>query len=252
MKKPPNTSWQEVAHWYDKLVNTEGHYFHKEIIFPHLAEIFDFSGTKNAKVLDVGAGNGILASQIPKNVGYLGLEYARSLVAAARKKYPQTFLEQDVTKPFSLKESDFSHAVIILALQNMSDPKAVFANLSKHLRKNGKLVIVLNHPCFRIPRQSHWGIDEKQKIQFRRIDRYLSPLKIPIQMNPGKKGQSETTFSFHFPLSTYINLLSDAGFVTLQMHEWSSNKLSMGKLAKMENRAREEFPLFLCLVAEKK
>jgi len=31
------------------------------------------------------------------------------------------------------------------------------------------------------------------------------------------------------------------------LEEWTSNKLSVGKAAKSENRARAEFPLFLAL-----
>jgi len=42
------------------------------------------------------------------------------------------------------------------------------------------LVIVLNHPCFRIPRQSGWGIDEKNKLQFRKVIKYMSPMEIPL------------------------------------------------------------------------
>ena len=33
--------------------------------------------------------------------------------------------------------------------------------------------------------------------------------------------------------------------------EWISDKRSMGKRAGMENRAREEFPLFLAILAKK-
>ncbi len=148
-----------------------------------------------------------------------------------------------------IKDLSFTHATIILALQNVAHPEAVLQNAARHLQPGGTLVIVLNHPCFRIPRQTHWGIDAPKKLQYRRIDRYLSPLKIPIQAHPSQKERSATTWSFHRPLSAYSRFLTDAGFSIIQIEEWISDKISTGKAAKMENRARAEFPLFLTFKA---
>jgi hypothetical protein len=39
--------------------------------------------------------------------------------------------------------------------------------------------------------------------------------------------------------------------VILVIDEWVSDKKSMGKCAAQENRARQEFPLFLTLIAQK-
>jgi hypothetical protein len=110
----------------------------------------------------------------------------------------------------------------------------------------------MNHPCFRIPRQSSWKVDDEQKIQYRRIDRYTSPMKIPIQAHPSKGQSSATTWSFHHPLASYSQWLNETGFVIELIEEWHSNKVSTGKAAKMENRSREEIPLFLAIKAKKK
>jgi hypothetical protein len=110
---------------------------------------------------------------------------------------------------------------------------------------------VLNHPCFRIPRQSSWGVDLEKKIQYRRIDRYFSSMKIPIQSHPSKGAQSSHTSSFHHSLSRYVQWLKQTGFVIETMDEWCSDKKSTGKHAKMEDTSRAEFPLFLAIVAKK-
>ena len=72
-------------------------------------------------------------------------------------------------------------------------------------------------------------------------------MEIPIQMNPSQKAQSTKTYSYHFPLSEITTWLREAGFVITRLEEWCSNKSSTGKNAKMENRARKEFPLFLAI-----
>ena len=78
----------------------------------------------------------------------------------------------------------------------------------------------------------------------------MSPLTVPIQTNPGSQGSSSETWSFHYPLSTYMQLLQKAGFSMITMEEWCSDKKSIGKHASMENKSRQEFPLFLALVCK--
>lgn len=251
--KKTNTSWNKVGNWYNSAVGEEGHYYHQAVILPELNKMIRHGSVKDPAILDLACGQGILGRQIPENVEYCGFDLAPSLINAARQydKSPHhRYIVADVAKPLKLEKKDFSHAAIILALQNIEHPLQVVLNAAKHLRKQGRLIIVLNHPCFRIPRQSSWKIDEANKIQYRRIDRYLSPMKIPIVTHPGKAEQSTSTFSFHHPLSDYVHWLKEAGFVIENIDEWCSDKVSTGKNAKYENRAREEIPLFMAITAK--
>jgi len=45
--------------------------------------------------------------------------------------------------------------------------------------------------------------------------------------------------------------LKTNGLIVQDLEEWRSEKKSVGKWAKMEDRAREEFPLFLAVLGEK-
>lgn len=246
-----STDWEGVEKWYGSLVGKEGHYYHKQVILPKLLPLLDLDA--NSKLLDLACGQGVLARHIPKEVTYLGIDLSPTLInqASHEKGKNHTFIKADICKPLPIKEKDFTHSSIILALQNVEHPEMALKNASSNLQKNGTLVIVLNHPCFRIPRQTHWEIDEEKKLQYRRVDRYLSPLKIPIQAHPGRKEASPTTWSFHRPLSYYSLALAKSGFVIELIEEWTSDKISTGKAAKMENRARAEFPLFLTLKCRK-
>jgi len=251
-----NTSWQKVAPWYNKTTRGgEGHYYHQHVVIPGVLRLLDLNSKfliHNSKLLDLGCGNGVLAKSLPKNVDYLGVDLSESLIRFAKnedKNYHHRYEVADITKPLNLTEK-FDAAVIILALQNVKDPEAVLLNAAKLLITNSKLVIVLNHPAFRIPRQSSWEIDESKKTQYRRIDRYMSPLEIPINMNPSDRN-SEVTWSFHYPISSYSKMLKDAGFVIELIEEWTSDKESEGRASKMENRSRAEFPLFMAIKAKK-
>lgn len=207
----------------------------------------------DSKVLDLACGNGVLARSLSTRVEYYGIDTAPSLVKEAQRadRNPlHKYLIADVTKPLAIP-NDFTHAAVILALQNIQNSQKVLGNASKYLIKNGVLVIVLNHPAFRIPRQSSWEIDEGRKIQYRRIDKYMGPMQIPINMNPSDK-HSAVTISYHFPISAYSKMLKDAGFAIDVIEEWTSDKESEGRAARMENRSRSEFPLFLAIKAFKK
>lgn len=250
-----NTSWQSVSSWYDKLVGSEGHYYHQHVVIPGLLKLLKLD--KNSSLLDLGCGQGILSRSTPPLAKYLGIDSSKSLIESAKKATINPnydFMVKDATRPIDSAKPIFSHAIIVLALQNMENPEGAIHNAAAYLESQGKLAIVLNHPSFRIPRQSGWGIEDKSKQQYRWVNRYATPLKVPIDMNPGQKNQQssgKTTWSFHRSLQDYVGMIVQAGFVIIGLEEWSSDKESQGKASKMENRARKEFPLFLALVAEK-
>jgi len=248
--KKSNTSWESSEKWYDQIVGEKGHYYHEHVVIPGIMDLFKLK--KGAHLLDLGCGNGALARHLPRGVNYFGVDASNSLIQKAKsynQKKGHQFKKADVTKPLQLKEK-FSHASFILSLQNMEDPIGALKNASDHLEKKGQLLLVLNHPSFRIPRQSAWAPDLDNKILARKMNCYLNPLKIPITTHPGKKN-SPVTYSFHHSLSFYSKSLYEMGFVIEVIDEWCSDKKSTGKYAKMENRARKEFPLFMAIRARK-
>lgn len=253
-KKKSSTSWENVETWYSGLVGGAGHYYHRSVILPGSLRLLNISEANAASVLDLGCGQGVFARILPKTCEYYGVDASRSLIhrAKANTKHSHAhWIAADITKPLPIEKKDFDCAVFILSLQNIEDPEKAVAAAARHLKTGGKLLIILNHPCFRIPRQSGWGIDEKSKIQYRRINRYMTNMKIPIQTHPSKNDPGGVTYSFHRSLSDYMRYLQKNQFSVIAMEEWSSDKTSQGAHAKMENLARREIPLFLAVVARK-
>lgn len=252
-KKKIDTSWEQVGKWYHDAVGKDGHYYHQHIVIPGVLRLLSLED--NSSLLDLACGQGILARALPKDISYTGIDIAPTLIQNAKKldnSNKHCYAVGDITKslPLEKKKDFFTHATIILALQNIEEPRLVFKNAANHLTDHGYLLCVINHPCFRIPRQSSWQIDSEKKLQYRRVDRYMTPMKIPIQAHPSKGEQSTTTWSFHHPLSAYCQWLKEAGFAIVSLEEWLSDKVSEGTAAKMENRCREEFPLFLAILAK--
>lgn len=246
-----NSSWEESHIWYHGIVGERGHYFHQNVILPALKNIF--KNFKTGSLLDLGCGQGVLSRTVPDSLEYHGVDLSFSLIQKAKelnKKKNAFFYVSDIPKKIEVPKMNFDLATFILSLQNMPDGKMAIQNTSSHLKKDGLLILVINHPCFRIPRQSAWQEDEKQHLIYRRINTYMSSLSIPLQTHPGKK-DSAILYSYHFSLSTLSAWLFESGFAIQKLEELVSDKKSEGSKAKMEDRARKEFPLFLLITAIK-
>lgn len=250
MKK--ETNWDNVAGWYDRHVSESSDHQRETIIPGTLKLLQPKSGEK---ILDVGCGQGELCRELAeKGAQVVGVDASRKLIDIAKKRSARFnihYLVLDASKLEGIQDATFDAACSILAIQNMEDLEAVAKEMSRVIKRGGRLVWVLNHPCFRIPRQSGWGFDEKRKLQYRRVDRYMTELKIPIQMHPGA-APSVHTWTFHRPLSVYFDKLNSHGFNINKLEEWVSHRKSRpGAKARAENAARDEIPLFLAICAVK-
>lgn len=248
-------SWEAAGDWYDKLVGGQGHYYHRAIILPETLKWLEATRPIQG-LIDLGCGQGVLARALKQDIPYLGVDSAHEFIEMARRRSPNhRFQCADLSQEWtSAPSKTFSHACLLLALQNMPRGHQVLLNAARCLQPNGHLLIALNHPCFRIPRQSSWHIDETQNRQSRRIDSYMTPMEIPLTVHPsrtspkeGATPKSPETWSFHTPLSTLMQWLNASGFSLIDLKEWVSDRSSTGAHARRENRARAEFPLFLAL-----
>lgn len=247
-KKPQtSTSWGKEADWYQDLLAQEGTY-QTEVILPNLLRVMGIK--KNQTVLELGSGTGFFARAFAKaGAKVTGVELGAELVAKA-KSITKPAVAYQVSSAESIpfiKDASVDTIAIILALQNMEKVHEVLKECARVLKPGGKLCVVLNHPAFRIPQASGWGWDEQKKVQYRRVDRYLSEMKLPIQMHPGSD-PSAVTWSFHRPLQLYFKLFAKNALAVVRLEEWTSHtKTPHGPRAEAENRARVEFPMFMCL-----
>jgi ubiquinone/menaquinone biosynthesis C-methylase UbiE len=248
--KKKSTSWNKVAPWYNNLVTKEDSY-QNTVILPNILRLI--GPVKNKTILDLACGQGFFSKAFKSEGAFVvGVDAAPELIALAKKNIPDgNFHTSSADHVPFIKNVSCDLVVIVLALQNIKPVDGVFAEAQRVLKKNGRLLLVLNHPAFRIPKNSSWEWDDRNKTQFRRTDRYLSEITTEIEMHPGQKN-SETTISFHRPLQFYFKLLSKHGLLVSKLEEWISPKTTPhGPRAQAENKARKEFPLFLFLEATK-
>jgi ubiquinone/menaquinone biosynthesis C-methylase UbiE len=258
-KTPDDTSWGNVADWYDDLLDKGGAgTYQREVILPNLLRILSLKGGET--LADIACGQGFFSREITKSLNSIGknvtiiasdisseLVRKASMVESANIKY---HVAQSHELGF-IQTASVDKAIIILALQNIERYTETITECSRILKSGGSMILVLNHPAFRIPKRSSWGWEGDA--QYRRIDAYMSESKQKIDMNPGKK-TSPVTYSFHRPLQGYFKACAKAGLLIARLEEWVSHKVSQPgprSRAAEENRMRTEIPMFMCLEAKK-
>ena len=240
MKK--NTSWGKESVWGS---------YQKEVILPNLLRLLNLK--KNEVVLDLACGAGLFVKEFLKTgAKAIGADISKALINAAKNNSSADFYVSSADDLRFLKDKSVDKISLIFAIQNMENVGGVLKESNRVLKPRGKIFIVMNHPAFRIPRESSWGWDNEAKVQYRRIDRYLSESKAKIEMHPSatrleqNPGPEGYTISFHRPLQFYFKALEKNGFAVIRLEEWVSNKTSgPGLRAAAENRSRAEIPLFL-------
>lgn len=248
--------WDPVAAWYDQLVGKHGSDYHQNVVLPAAMDLV--GDLKGLRVLDLCCGQGVLVPLLlargAKQV--VGLDASPRLIESARRRFEKErqvgWIVADACGEGDWADGCFEVVVNLMAVHDVPDLPAMCRNLSSALVPGGRFVAIFMHPCFRIPRQTHWGWDEGRKLQYRRVDRYGVELEIPITTHPGKGGEAQTMF-YHRPLGVVLSAFGAAGLGITETRELMSHRRSQagGARSKGEHRAAREFPMFLAIAGRR-
>lgn len=251
--QPVPGGWDPVAGWYDRLVGDDGSDYHRHVILPVALRLLD--PQPNERFLDLCCGQGVLTRMLLERgaASVLAVDASPALIAAARKRGPADrrvrYVVQDARHLDHLADGTCDAAVCMMAVQDVEGVDGLFTGMARSLKEGGRAVIVMMHPCFRVPRQSSWGWDDQKKTQYRRIERYASPMRVPIATHPGSEPSRHTMFH-HRPLADYLNALGRAGLAVVACEEPRTHREPPpGPRARALRRANEEIPVFLAIKA---
>lgn len=247
----PDAGWDDLADWYDGWAG-DGSNHHRSLAIPAVLELLRLR--RGEALIDLGCGPAPLAPYVIRaGALYTGVDISPRMIAHARARHGREGHmicgdARDLATCAGLRQGAFHAAVFLLSLQNIDPLEPALASAAWALQSGGRLVLLLTHPCFRIQRQSGWGWDAGRKLRYRRVDRYLTPLRIPLR--PPSSGRGAPAASFHRPLAAYVNGLAAYGLALDGMRELARPPARGAPRA--EARADDEFPLFLALRARKR
>ncbi len=249
------TSWSGVTEWYDDYLKDEDNYQHK-VILPNLLRLLNIK--ENEVLLDLGCGQGFFIEKIfdkYAGVDIHGVDLSSKLLKIAEEKFSNNknvnLVHTDAANLSHIKDNNIDKVYSVLALQNMADIDGVIKEVKRVLKHKGKCLFVINHPSFRIPKESDWKFDNKLNKQGRIVFNYMTDKKYVIDLNPGLKAmgqKTEETISFHHPLQYFSKIFDKNDMAISRIEEWISHKKSAeGARQKVEDDARKEIPMFMCL-----
>lgn len=246
-------SWDPVADWYIGWVGSKGSDHHRKLAIPAVLDLL--GDIRTQQILDIGCGTAALAAHVVRRGGgYTGVDASRRLLAHARQHHRVgcRFFHGDATRLGSLRglhPGEFDAAVFLLSIQDIDPLEDALICAARALRPGGRIVILMLHACFRVPRQSGWGQDPARRLRYRRVDSYLTPLSVPMKSYDGGRG---ATRSYHRPLQHYLNGLADCGLSLRRVCEIPASEDPVrGKHGRAERRVSSEIPLFMGLLAQK-
>jgi 2-polyprenyl-3-methyl-5-hydroxy-6-metoxy-1,4-benzoquinol methylase len=247
-----STSWGSVASWYDNHLEKDTDSYHAKVVHPNLIRMI--GDVKGKHVFDLACGQGIFSRSLAEKGAFIiGADISKELIALAEKNNTQyKFRAHYFATPshdlYMVKPGTQDVLVCVLAIQNIEKLQETVGEISRVLKDNGKAYLVLNHPSFRNPTHTHWGYDEHDDKQYRRVEEYMSESKIKIDMTPGSKSDKKFTVSFHRPLQVYVKAFAKYGLGITRLEEWVSHRESeKGPRQIAENISRKEIPLFMAI-----
>lgn len=152
-----------VADFYHD-IQFPGHYTQKEVLEKaqdfFLADYIDISLLPfKGKILEAGCGTGYtthVISSLRRDVKITGLDFSKGSLKfatdfASENNYPNIDYKWADLRNIELDEYDYDMLICSGVLHHIENPRPIFTNLCKHVKKGGIIIIGLYHPWGRFP-----------------------------------------------------------------------------------------------------
>ncbi|HCI78930.1 MAG TPA: SAM-dependent methyltransferase [Ktedonobacter sp.] len=200
------TAWGNAPREAAQQHGDEGDFARQHLLNPAL---FSLMGDVQGKsILDAGCGQGYLSRMLAKRGAIvMGVEpaevwYRYCVEREQREPLGITYIQHDLSI-FDAMPDSFDIVIANMVFMDIPDYKKAIHNCVASLKHEGSFIFSITHPCFEEP-SSEW--DRKGYVEVRDYSREFA----------SKTGYA---YTFHRPLSTYLNLIVEEGCTFQRMIE---------------------------------
>lgn len=170
-----------------------------------------FSHLNGEKILDIGCGYGFYTDYF-RRIGAkaIGIDGSEKMIEIAMDRYPLSeFYVMDITTQLAFESNQFDMVFSNQVLMDVENIDFVFSECKRILKVGGILYYSIVHPAFY---DCHWLKDESGYHYAKAMEKYIESYQF-------KNEYWDKTEHFHRPLSYYLNVASNYGFVLKQSYE---------------------------------
>ncbi|MHB1868145.1 MAG: class I SAM-dependent methyltransferase [Nitrososphaerales archaeon] len=217
-------NWEDISDWYDKKQGETGDFWHRTLIDPALLRII--GDCRDKEILDLGCGNGYLARRLARDGARVtAVDSSLPMIKNAKAHDPEDslkikYVHTNANQLDTIADESFYLVFANMSLMDIEDAEGAVREVSRVLRKGGRFVASISHPCFDNGSNSGWIVEKIlfQSKVYRRIRVYRKPFSENI---PWRLGSNERKYtrSFHRPLNWYARVLRDNGLAIMALEE---------------------------------
>jgi ubiquinone/menaquinone biosynthesis C-methylase UbiE len=252
-KNNVKNQWNKAAEGWVDFVRTGKDWTRNELNNPAMFRML--GNIRGKRVLDLGCGEGhntrMLAS---RGARVIGVDFSEKMIALAiqeekRKKLGIDYHISDACRLRWFKNSSFDIVACFMALQDIEHYQGAINEVFRVLRKGGRFVFAIPHPCFEVRviggkwiggwvysrkpgvKDKETALNEKlNKIPlYYTVDRYFNHRCDIVNWNMKRLAKHFKTTSFHRTLTDYATALARAGFLIARIDEPKPTKRGLSK-----------------------
>jgi len=208
------------------------------------------------RILDLGCGEGTNARILARRgAKVVGIDASREMIRLAREKEREEPLGieyhvADAAQLPMLEDGSFDIVVAFMSLMDIPDLDGVLREVSRVLKKGGRFLFSITHPCFaRFRDDLGWERDEEGRRLYYKVDDYFDegPKEFVFTLGCGRVTLPVTIINLHRPLTTYFRALHNAGLAVVRLEEPRPSPEALAHYPELEDLLR--IPNFLLIEA---
>ncbi|MCL2517650.1 MAG: class I SAM-dependent methyltransferase [Oscillospiraceae bacterium] len=208
----------------------------EENIYSKFCKVFAdeyFNELDGFKILDAGCGDGEYTKMFfQKGAVATGCDGSYKVIELAKTKYPFCQFDiADLSAHLPYEDNYFDLVFSNLVLMDIDPIDTVIKEFSRVLKPRRNLFFSIMHPVFYL---SDWELNEEGVIIHKMVSSYLSHKCVEQAFG------TQPVFHYHRPISFYLNILSENGFILSKMLEPNVYESKLYKGSK-----KPDIPLYL-------